>query len=233
MSFILCIETSTPVCSVAVVSEESILALAELSEGNAHASMLTTLIDEAVRKAEISLQQLDAIAISMGPGSYTGLRVGMSTTKGLCYALDKPLIAVDTLQSLAARFMQLNPTSTATRIVPMIDARRMEVYSAVFDNQLVRIEATAATIVDEQTFAEIRDQHQVAFVGNGAGKCSTVLAHPNANFRGDIQCSAAGMWKQAIERYTQKQFEDVAYIEPFYLKDFVGTTPKKRTHLPS
>jgi tRNA threonylcarbamoyladenosine biosynthesis protein TsaB len=228
MSFILCIETSTAICSVAVVSEDAILSVCELTEGNAHASMLTSLIEEAVVKAGIRLQQLDAIAISKGPGSYTGLRVGMSTAKGLCFALDKPMLAIDTLQALAARYMQLQPLLEPTLIVPMIDARRMEVYSAVFDEKLHQVENTAATIVDEHSFAAIKEQHKVVFVGNGAGKCEAVLAHPNALFAGDVNCSASGMFEQAVKAFAEKRFEDVAYIEPYYLKDFVGTTPKKR-----
>lgn len=228
MAFILCIETSTAVCSVAIVSELAVLAVSELTEGNEHASMLTTLIEEVVHKVGIGLEQLDALAISIGPGSYTGLRVGMSTAKGLCYALGKPLIAINTLHALASRYLQLNPQSTATRIVPMIDARRMEVYSAVFDQTLEQLEPTAATIVDEQTFVGLLTNHKVVFVGNGAGKCVTVLDHPNASFAADVGCSAAGMFNQVVQAFADYRFEDVAYIEPFYLKDFVATTPKKR-----
>ncbi len=228
MCFILCIETATPICSVAVVSEEGILSLRELTDGNAHASMLTSLINEAVAKAGIPLQQLDAVAVSMGPGSYTGLRVGMSTAKGLCYALDKPLIAVDTLQALASRYWQLNPSAPQTWIVPMIDARRMEVYCAVFDENMNKQEQTTASIIDEQSFVDIRTRHKVIFVGNGAGKCAAVLAHPNVSFDAELSNSAAGMFEQAIQAFAEKKFESVAYVEPFYLKDFVGTTPKKR-----
>lgn len=233
MSFILCIETSTTVCSVALVSEEAVLAVSELTEGNAHASMLTTLIGDVVHKAGISLQQLDAVAVSMGPGSYTGLRVGMSTAKGLCYALNKPLVAVDTLKALASRYRQLHPEAVQTWMVPMIDARRMEVYCAVYDAQLNQQHPTEACIVDELSFMDIRSQHKVVFIGNGAGKCETVLAHPNAQFASNLQCSAAGMFEQTVQAFTEKKFEDVAYVEPFYLKDFVATTPKKRTNSPT
>jgi tRNA threonylcarbamoyladenosine biosynthesis protein TsaB len=227
MCFILCIETSTECCSVAVVSQEAIVSLCELNEGNQHASMLTSLIEEAIGKAGITLQQLDAIAISKGPGSYTGLRVGMSTAKGLCYALNKPLIAVGTLEALAFRCRQLYPETEQVWIVPMIDARRMEVYCSVFDQNLTQKQATAALIIDEFSFADIRQQ-QVVFTGNGAAKCAPVLAFPEARFLGDVQCSAAGMFELAVAAFQSGKFEDVAYVEPFYLKDFVGTMPKKR-----
>ncbi len=227
MAFILCIETATECCSVAVVSEDAILSLCELNEGNMHASMLTSLIEQAIKETGITLAQLDAIAISKGPGSYTGLRVGMSTAKGLCYALNKPLIAVGTLQALAHRCRQLHPETEQSWIVPMIDARRMEVYCSVFDEYFTEQQSTAALIIDEHSFVDIRQQ-QVVFTGNGAAKCESILGFPNAKFLGDVQCSAAGMHQLAVAAFQSSTFEDVAYVEPFYLKDFVGTTPKKR-----
>jgi tRNA threonylcarbamoyladenosine biosynthesis protein TsaB len=230
MSFILCIETATEICSVALVSETKILSLRENHDGNAHASRLTLLIDEAVKEAGISLPQLDAIAVSKGPGSYTGLRVGVSTAKGMCYALEKPLIAVNTLQSLTNHFLE-NPKSEIQNpksFIPMLDARRMEVYCAVYDKKLNEISSTEAKVIDEQSFAGELNAGTVYFFGNGAAKCKSMITHPNAMFVDHINCSAAGMHQLVVKALEEKQFEDVAYMEPFYLKDFVGTTPKPK-----
>jgi tRNA threonylcarbamoyladenosine biosynthesis protein TsaB len=239
MYSILCIETATEICSVAVVSSSQICSLAENTEGNMHASKLTGLIDEAIKAAGISLQQLDAIAVSMGPGSYTGLRVGVSTAKGLCYTLDKPLIAVPTLQSLAAvglaglaldedSLRQQTAHSSSPILIPMLDARRMEVYCAGFDTGLKEVTLTEAKIIDETSFAASLANGPVYLMGNGANKCKGILTHDHIRFVDGVHCSAVGMQRFAIERFEQKQFEDVAYFEPFYLKDFVATTPKKR-----
>ncbi len=250
MYFILCIETATEVCSVCVVTPTQILAIAENNEGNKHASQLTILIQEVVKKAGITLQQLDAIAVSKGPGSYTGLRVGVSTAKGLCYALDKPLIGIATLQSLSAivtsegrqsvvRGQQLLPNDTTNNgprtanfpqnslFIPLLDARRMEVYCAGYDFEGNEVRATEAKIIDETSFAKELNDGAVYFMGNGAAKCKTVISHPNAFFIDEVHCSAAGMYRLAVNAFEQKQFENVAYFEPFYLKDFVTTTPKK------
>ena len=220
MAFLLCIETATPVCSVALFEEDTLLCQQEITEGNAHASALTTLIGSCLEQAGKSPGQMDAIAVSKGPGSYTGLRVGVSTAKGLCYALNKPLIAVSTLHSLAHGFMLHEPSSSGL-ICPMIDARRMEVYTALYDNTLKELKPAEAKIVTENSFDEWLSEYPVAFIGNGAEKCQSLLAHTNAQFRPDITCSAAGMGKPALERWQKKQFEDVAYFEPDYLKDFV------------
>jgi tRNA threonylcarbamoyladenosine biosynthesis protein TsaB len=230
MSFILCIETATEICSVAVVSESGVLSLCENHEGNAHASRLTLLIDEAVKKAGLSLKQLDAIAVSKGPGSYTGLRVGVSTAKGLCYVLEKPLLAINTLQSLSQVFLTENQIlqTENRKLIPMLDARRMEVYCAVYDESLKELKPTEAKIIDEHSFSHELENGEVCFFGNGSAKCKTMITHPNAVFVDHIQCSAAGMQKLAMEAFDKKQFEDVAYFEPFYLKDFVGTTPKPK-----
>lgn len=243
MYFILCIETATEVCSVAVVTPTTILAIAENNEGNKHASQLTILIQDVIKKAGITLQQLDAIAVSKGPGSYTGLRVGVSTSKGLCYALDKPLIGIPTLKSLSAMVagggQQILSDDKADRgpltvdfpqnsvFIPMLDARRMEVYCAGYDIEGNEECTTEAKIIDEASFAEELDNGPVYFMGNGAAKCKTVISHPNAFFIDDVHCSAAGMFKLALTAFEQNQFENVAYFEPFYLKDFVATTPKK------
>lgn len=227
MSIILCIETATEICSVAVVSETDILSVCENHEGNAHASQLTGLIEAALKQAGFTLQQLDAIAVSKGPGSYTGLRVGVSTAKGLCYALNKPLLAIPTLQSLAAQFAETVRLEENDLCLPMLDARRMEVYCAGYNHLLHEERATEAKIIDAQSFAEELNSGTVYFFGNGAVKCETTITHPNARFVANIHCSAKGMHRLAVEAFAQKQFEDVAYFEPYYLKDFVGTTPKK------
>ncbi|MES2560148.1 MAG: tRNA (adenosine(37)-N6)-threonylcarbamoyltransferase complex dimerization subunit type 1 TsaB [Bacteroidota bacterium] len=227
MSTILCIETATEICSVAVVSETSILSLCENHEGNAHASQLTGLIETALKEAGLTLQQLDAIAVSKGPGSYTGLRVGVSTAKGLCYALDKPLIAVPTLQSLAAQFVQTQELGDSDLLLPMLDARRMEVYCAGYDKNLLEKRATEAAIIDGNSFAAELENGNVYFFGNGAAKCQPTITHPNAQFMAGVFCSAKGMSGLAVKAFQEGRFEDVAYFEPFYLKDFVGTTPRK------
>ena len=227
MAFILGIETATEVCSVALFSNQNLLALREWKEGNKHANELTTLISEVVKEASISLNQLDAICVSMGPGSYTGLRVGVSTAKGLCYTLNKPLIAVNTLESMAQVFVSNNPNYNGL-VCPMIDARRMEVYTALFNNNGEPVRETEAKIIDETSFAQDLQLGNIAFIGNGAEKCREVIEHSNAQFHGDLRCSAVGLGKLAGEKFNAKQFEDVAYFEPFYLKDFVGTTPKKK-----
>lgn len=227
MAFILALDTATEVCSVALFNNNQQLQLTEIEEGNTHANMLTTLIESVVTKAGITLQQLDAVCVSMGPGSYTGLRVGVSTAKGLCYTLKKPLIAINTLQSLAQVFINQNPTYTGL-ICPMIDARRMEVFAAAYATNLQEAMATQAVIVDSTSFADLLTQNTVAFIGNGAAKCQQTLTHANAQFYTAIKCSASGLGQLAYTKFCENAFEDVAYFEPFYLKDFVATTPKNK-----
>jgi tRNA threonylcarbamoyladenosine biosynthesis protein TsaB len=234
MYFILCIETATERCSVAVMSSDRVLAVTENNEGNKHASHLTLLIEEALQQAGVSLQQLDAIGVSKGPGSYTGLRVGVSTAKGLCYALNKPLIGIPTLQSLAAVGQHQMTELLGTHIsgngilLPMLDARRMEVYCAGYDLAGNEVVATEAKIIDETAFANELHNGPVYFMGNGAAKCKAVISHPNAFFIDDVHCSALGMQAYVHKAFENRQFENVAYFEPYYLKDFVATTPKKR-----
>ncbi|MFA6261262.1 MAG: tRNA (adenosine(37)-N6)-threonylcarbamoyltransferase complex dimerization subunit type 1 TsaB [Bacteroidia bacterium] len=221
---ILCIETSTEICSVALAEHGKTVALNELQEGNRHASHLTTLISEVLNG---NLKAIDAVAVSMGPGSYTGLRVGVSTAKGLCFALNIPLIAIPTLESLAHYFhcRHGNPDSSAN-LIPMIDARRMEVYTASFDSQLNQILPTSAMIINTESF-EAQLVQPTYFFGNGAAKCKTVITASNAMFVDDIHCSADGMSALAQKAFDANRFEDVAYFEPFYLKDFVGTKAKR------
>ena len=229
MAIILCIETATEICSVALLQDDKILALQENHEGNSHASQITLLIDAVMKDANIELKNLDAIAVSKGPGSYTGLRVGVSTAKGLCYALDIPLIAINTLESLTHETInKAKGKGQKANFCAMIDARRMEVYCAVFDEQMNTIQKTEAKIIDENSFSDLFENSTIYFFGNGSSKCKNIITHRNAIFIDDIKCSAANMDGIAQKLFHEKQFEDVAYFEPFYLKDFVGTVPNKK-----
>ncbi|MFN4082626.1 MAG: tRNA (adenosine(37)-N6)-threonylcarbamoyltransferase complex dimerization subunit type 1 TsaB [Bacteroidia bacterium] len=227
MALILCIETTTEVCSVAVFNGNELLYEKNFPDGNMHASHLHLLIDDVLKVAEVKLKYIKAIAVSKGPGSYTGLKVGVASAKGLCYALSVPLIAVDTLYSLTFGFNRQNNTQANSILIPMLDARRMEVYTAVFNNSTHLLEQTQAKIIDETSFATYSN-NIVYFFGNGALKCKPVLQHVfnNASFN-PFLCNAKYLGILAQQAYEKKMFEDLAYFEPFYLKDFVTTTPKK------
>lgn len=227
MAIILQIETATPVCSAAISRDGITVALKEEQASNIHAGSLTLFIQDAMQQAGLQFSDLDAVAVSKGPGSYTGLRIGVSTAKGLCFALDKPLIAVDTLQMMAEGFLAKEPDYQGL-VCSMIDARRMEVFTAVFDVALSYVKPTSATIIDEDSFAAELADTTVTFIGDGAMKCSEILAHSRATFLADNFNSAANMSKLAYQRFLDHTFENVAYFEPFYLKDFVFTTPKKK-----
>lgn len=224
MSLILQIETATASCSVALSQNGSVIALKELNERNIHAEVITLFIEEVLKTAGFTYAQLDAVAVSSGPGSYTGLRIGVSTAKGVCYALDKLLIAVETLEAMTDGMITLSGGSIAadTLFCPMIDARRMEVYTAVFNATGERVKATAAEIIDDNSFADLLEQHQIIFFGDGAAKCRETITHTNAVFVDDFSNSAAHLTKRALQRLNDKHFEDVAYFEPFYLKDFIA-----------
>ncbi|MDP1620709.1 MAG: tRNA (adenosine(37)-N6)-threonylcarbamoyltransferase complex dimerization subunit type 1 TsaB [Bacteroidales bacterium] len=235
MALILSIETATEVCSVALSRDNKLLGIRESSARNVHSAMLTTFIDEIIKSSGVSLAMLDAIAVSMGPGSYTGLRIGVATAKGLCYALDKPLIAIPTLQAMAVGMTPPPHPSPSrggagggvTLFCPMIDARRMEVYCAVYDNENQEIREVRAEIIDEFSFQEYLADNVVVFGGVGAAKCKPLLeSHPNASFIDDFQASALFMIGLATEKFSQNLFEDLAYFEPFYLKDFVAGKPR-------
>jgi len=227
MAKILLIETATQVCSVALsVNGETIFEKEEIGQ-NLHASNLTLFIEEVIKASGVKYSELDAIAISKGPGSYTGLRIGVSTAKGLCYALEKPLMAIATLEMMAAGFMAKNPTYSGL-ICPMIDARRMEVYTTIFDTHLNILEPTSAKIIDENSFNTFLNTSEITFIGDGAAKCAETLTHVNAKFNNENFNLAKYMSPLAIEAFKTSTFEDVAYFEPFYLKDFVVTQPKKK-----
>lgn len=233
MSIILSIETSTKGCSTAIHQGTQLLALSELFHEKSSSGMLTTLIQHVVKVSGLDFEAIDAIAVAKGPGSYTGLRIGVSTAKGLCFTLDKPLLAVNTLQAMAWQVHSVANAAYANDIpllCPMLDARRMEVYCALYraDN-LEQVSATEAKIIDEQSFAEILETQKIIFFGDGAAKCEAVLSqYPNAIFlKETINPSAKSIGVLAHEAYQTGQFEDVAAFEPYYLKEFMATTPKK------
>lgn len=221
---ILQIETATTVCSVALAQDGKVLCCREVEQRNAHAEKITVFINELLTEAGKNYADLDAIAVSSGPGSYTGLRIGVSAAKGLCFALDKPLIAIETLSAMTDGFMQGHSVDNNDLLLcPMIDARRMEVFTAVFDAKGNKIKPTSAEIIDENSFADILKDHQIIFFGDGAEKCAKVLGvHTNANIIADFTNSALYLTKKALIKYQEGQFEDVAYFEPYYLKDFIA-----------
>ncbi len=228
MSLILQIETATQTCSVALAENGVLLNVIEKTDRNIHASNITLFIEELLKLSKKSIKDLDAIAVSMGPGSYTGLRIGVSTAKGLCYALDIPLIAINTLESMASGFKsKCFSVQPNTLFCPMIDARRMEVYCAIFNDNLESIIPTEAKIIDELSFKETLDNHMIYFFGDGAAKCEDVLGlHLNARVMDDYQNSAKDLTIPAFEKFNAKDFVDVAYFEPFYLKDFIAGKKK-------
>ena len=228
MERIVLIETSTALCSTALAENGAIISYRESSAPKAHASLTAVFIKEMLEERGLSPQDCDAFCVSMGPGSYTGLRVGVSTAKGLCFGSGKPLMAVGTLDTLVAQTREIPGLDGDLKyVIPMIDARRMEVYTAVFTPEGKQLTETAPAIIDENSFAELLEQGQCLFIGDGAGKCADVIRHPNAHF---IQCNpkASAMLIPATSAYKEKRFEDVAYFEPFYLKEFVATVSKKK-----
>ena len=223
MALILAIETATTNCSVALFKAGVLIAEKEHNtDGYTHAEQLTLFIEEVVESAKVSLQEIEAVALSKGPGSYTGLRIGTSTAKGLCYALDIPLLATSTLKAMA---FAMAKNHVADIYCPMIDARRMEVFSALFDKDNKGIRGVQADIVDEDTYAKFLDK-EVLFFGDGALKCKEMINHKNAIFIKGIYPSAKDIGTLANIKFEDKDFEDVAYFEPYYLKDFVAGNKK-------
>ncbi|MCP4522579.1 MAG: tRNA (adenosine(37)-N6)-threonylcarbamoyltransferase complex dimerization subunit type 1 TsaB [Cytophagales bacterium] len=223
MTKILSIETSTPICSIAIHQEGILLDYQDLNGEKSHSEQLTLMIEDLLKKHNMTFQDLSAIAVSSGPGSYTGLRIGTSTAKGLCFALDIPLISVSTLEAIAYQVEDSNAL-----ICPLLDARRMEVYCMLLDKEHKALDKPYAKIIDESSFAEELSQQEIIFVGNATEKCVEVIQHENAIFRNNVLPSARSMGKIAFEKYTKETFEDVAYFEPFYLKAPNITTPKKK-----
>ncbi len=223
MAKIILIETSPPLCSVAISIDGEVVAYRESSEQKAHASLTAVFVQECLQQAGLSLRDCDAVAVSKGPGSYTGLRVGVSTAKGLCFGAALPLITIGTLDILVAQ----NLEKEMKFVVPMIDARRMEVYAAVFSPDGTQLTETEPVIVDENSFVAYTSLGPTLFIGDGADKCKPVLSSPNSHF---IQCypSARSLAPLAEAAFSHKDFADLAYFEPFYLKQFVATTSTKK-----
>lgn len=228
MACILNIETSTDVCSVAVSQDGACIFSKEDHGGPNHSVMLGLYVDEAMSFADSHAIPFDAVAVSSGPGSYTGLRIGVSMAKGICYARNLPLIAVPTLELLAVPVLLGHEELPDDALLcPMLDARRMEVYAAVYDRALRPVRGIQADVVDADTYRPWLDEHPVYFFGNGAAKCMETIGHPNAHLREGIVPLAKHMFPLAEKRIALGQHEDVAYFTPFYLKDFVAKTPKK------
>lgn len=224
MAIILNIESATKNCSVCLSENKKILSLVEFNDGQfSHAEKLHSFILEVLKNSDKSMQDIDAISVSKGPGSYTGLRIGVSAAKGLCFALDKPFISISTLDSLS----HVVKAKKGEFIIPLLDARRMEVYSAVYNDKHDQIRDIKAEIIDKDSFADYLNEGKVYFVGDGAAKCEGVILHKNAVFLKEVFPSAKEMTKLSFEKFRNNKFEDLAYFEPFYLKDFIAGIPKK------
>ena len=232
MSLILCIETGTDICSVGIARDGELVSLRESAEGRDHAKYVGVFVDELLRETGIAPDELDAVAVGMGPGSYTGLRIGVSFAKGLCYGQQIPLIAVGSLEALAEVAIEDNEAGILdvenwndAVLCPMVDARRMEVYTQLFDAAGNPLSEVSAEVVDENTFADIRRDKQLVIFGNGASKCCEVMS--DATFI-EVAPSARGLARKAEQKLSAGQVEDIAYFEPFYLKDFVVIPSKKK-----
>lgn len=227
MACILCIETATPSCSVALANNGTLIYEKKSAEAQSHSALLAVFVQEALDVLKVNDLQLDAVAVSSGPGSYTGLRIGTSTAKGLCFGLDIPLIAIPTLEILAQGAIRENH-GEAAYYCPMIDARRMEVYAAVYDEQMNELTGTEAVIIDENSYSSFLEQRKVYFLGNGAPKTTALIQSPRAYFMDYPYPIAAEMVPVAEKLYAGASFEDTAYFEPFYLKEFVATVAKNK-----
>ncbi len=226
MSCILHIETSAKTCSVAVSQDGAVIFEQQDHDGPSHAVNCGVFVEEGLSFAESHAIPLDAVAVSMGPGSYTGLRIGYSTAKGVAYGRNVPLIAVPTLKVMCVPILLNHELPEDALLVPMIDARRMEVYAAVYNRALKEVRPVAADIVTAETYLPFLKKHPVFFFGDGAAKCQTVIAHPNAHFIHGIEALAKNMVPLAEQSIALGNYADVAYSEPFYLKEFQATTPK-------
>lgn len=234
MAVILNIETATEVCSVTLARDGETLFQKESTEGLNHSKLLTVFIESLCRENDFDIKNIDAVAVSKGPGSYTGLRIGVSVAKGLCYGLNKPLIGIGSIEAMGVYIAHnLSEFSSGENredmlFCPMIDARRMEVYTALYNSKGEEVLPVKAEIIDDKSFVNFLDKQKVAFFGNGAEKCKSAITHENALFIGPGKTSARFMQKLAENKFNNEEFEDVAYFEPFYLKDFVATIPKNK-----
>jgi tRNA threonylcarbamoyladenosine biosynthesis protein TsaB len=227
MAILLHIETATPVCSIALGIDGNCVSYKELVKENSHSSLVTVMIDELLKEQGLTTAQLNAVAISYGPGSYTGLRIGTSVAKGMCYALDIPLIAISTLKSMAWGMRQTYGGDQNTLYCPMIDARRMEVYASIVNAGLVSVLDDSAVILDEHSFEALLQNKTIVFAGDGSIKAKTVITNDNAFFI-ETQASSCWMCELAANAYREQAFADTAYFTPFYLKEFQTTVPRKK-----
>ena len=227
---IICLETATNLCSVALCDSAGVISLKENNESKSHASMLTVFIEELLRDQGIRARDLEAVAVSKGPGSYTGLRIGVSVAKGIAYGASIPLIGIETTLSMFRGILQSRNFSGVSDsnllFCPMLDARRMEVYYAIYDSGGNKVKDISAEIVNEKTFVSIPESQKIIFFGDGALKCKKVINRENALFV-DFVISASYMHKPVLQAFKDKHFEDVANFEPFYLKDFITSKPRK------
>lgn len=226
---ILCIETATSVCSVALCDHDSVISVRVAEHGLSHASQLTVIIGELLDAAAAEPLSLEAVAVSKGPGSYTGLRIGVSVAKGIAYGAGIPLIGINTLTAMCHGYLAANRIAEGDKMLlcPMIDARRMEVYNALFNAQGIMVRDTSADIITGQSFSSELASGKVIFFGNGAEKCREVISGSNAVFEDDFQLSASYLHLPSVKALREKHFEDIAYFEPYYLKEFIATVPKK------
>lgn len=223
---ILNIETAAQICSVCLSQNGKVVAIRESNEKNSHAAQLSVFIHEIINEAGIERTGIKAIAVSKGPGSYTGLRIGVSTAKGLAYGLGIPLISVSTLQAMALGLSSEDKFTPQTLFAPMIDARRMEVYTAFYNAQNRQVKNITADIINENSYADYLAKQPVVFFGDGAAKCKKIIKHSNAAFAENQNPSSRYMAPIAESKLNANEFEDVAYFEPFYLKNFIATKPK-------
>lgn len=224
MPLILNIETSTTVCSVCLADNETVIDYREDNSGNSHAKILTVFIDDLFKSNNISLATLNAIAVSAGPGSYTGLRIGTSVAKGLCYALNKPLISVPTLLALANAIQQKQNTSPAAHYMPVIDARRMDIYAAIYNSELIELTPANCFTLNQEFETGLNELENIYIGGNATQKCKQTLTLPNFTYVEDVDCDARSMVRISNKKYLKNEFENTAYFEPFYLKEFPAKT---------
>ena len=229
---ILCIETATPVCSVALCDPEKVVSIRESHETKSHASLLTVFILDIFKEQGLKASDLDAVAVSKGPGSYTGLRIGVSTAKGIAFGSGIPLIGIETTRPIFVAMKSVSDIKgdggPATFYCPMIDARRMEVFYCIYDTSGKKIRKIVAGIIEQRSFSDIPEEIMIIFSGDGSAKCREVLKRRNIVFYDDLIISAQNMRSPAYEAFKEKKFEDIAYFEPFYLKDFIATIPKNK-----
>jgi tRNA threonylcarbamoyladenosine biosynthesis protein TsaB len=225
---IICIETATTLCSVALCDSQRVISVKESGEGRSHASVLTLFIQDILKEAGIRVADLEAIAVSKGPGSYTGLRIGVSTAKGMAYAASIPIIGVETTCSMFHGFISSGKEYHESDLFcPLLDARRMEVYYTLYDITANIVRETRAEVIKKDSFSDIPETSRIFFFGDGSAKCREIITRNNVFFDRDFSISAAFMQKPVYELYEKHSFEDTAYFEPFYLKDFLTTKPVK------